>query len=314
MVDEPTPEVSVVVPVYGCKDCLEALSKKLIYVLEQLSEPYEIVYVDDGSPDGAWRVIVNLAHTNASVRGFRLSRNFGQHAAITAGIAQARGSWVVVMDCDLQDPPELIPDLLNKAKQGFDIVYARRISRRQGKMRILAAKLYFAALRYFNRGKIDGDLGSFSVLSRKVANAFLSLQDRNRHYVLVLQWLGFDSAYIGYDPKPRFSGKTAYSLRSLMRHAFDGMFFQTTVLLRWIVYLGFSVSMTGFLLAAFFIYAYFTENVYPGWTSLAVLILVIGGFVITSTGIAGLYIGQIFEQVKGRPLYIIDETVKQSRE
>ncbi len=144
-------------------------------------------------------------------------------------------------------------------------------------------------------------------------DAFLRFQDRDRHYLFILNWLGFRTATIEYEHAERHSGSSSYSFRQLVRHALDGMFFQTTVLLRWIVYVGFWVSLAGFLLAAYYLYMYLAHAVYPGFTSLAVLILLIGGFIIMSTGVAGLYIGKVFDQVKGRPLYVIDQAVVDGR-
>jgi glycosyltransferase involved in cell wall biosynthesis len=307
-----TPEISVVVPVYGCRDCIDALYQRLKQVLDKLSPVHEIVLVDDHSPDGAWTALRALAEQDRSVVALRLSRNFGQHAAITAGLAHCKGSWAVVMDCDLQDPPEEIPRLYEVAKAGHDVVFARRKEKKHSLFRRAAARAFFLAINFFARSNLHGSYGSFSIISRKVIDAFLELQDRDRHYLFILQWLGFDAADIEYQHAERYRGQSSYSLRALARHAFDGVFFQTTILLRWIVYVGFWISLTGVLLAVYFVYQYFVHDIYPGWTSLAVLILLIGGFIIASTGIAGLYVGKIFEQVKGRPLYVIDQAVNRS--
>ena len=301
-------ELSVVIPVYGCVECLRRLHQQLSASLATISAAYEIIFIDDCSPDQAWSVLSDIAGGDTKVRIFRLSRNFGQHAAITAGLANSTGRWVIVMDCDLQDPPEEIERLYRKAQEGYEIVFARRKEKQHSFFRRVAARAYVRVVNFFSAVKIEGDYGSFSILSRKVVDAFLLMRDRDRHYLFILNWLGFHSADIEYEHAARFRGQSSYSLRALIKHAVSGIFFQTTVLLRWIVYLGFWVSMAGVLLAAFFMYQYFVHSVYPGYTSLAVLILVIGGFIISSTGIAGLYIGKIFEQVKGRPLYVIDKS------
>lgn len=307
-------ELSVVVPVYGCRGCLEALHGRLTETLSGLVQRYEIVLVDDCSPDDAWATLTELARIDPAVRAFRLSRNFGQHAAITAGLEQCAGEWVVVMDCDLQDPPEEIPRLLETARTGFDIVFARRKRKKHSLLRRMAARAFFSAINIFNKTNLHGEYGSFSLISRKVVDAFGRIGDRERHYLFILHWLGFRSADIEYEHAERYGGESSYTLRSLIKHAFDGVFFQTTILLRWIVYLGFWVSMAGVVLAAYFVYQYFAHAVYPGWTSLAVLILLIGGFIIFSSGIAGLYVGKIFEQVKGRPLYVIDQVLERKQE
>lgn len=302
-------ELSVVVPVYGCRDGLRELHQRVTDAVRGITDSYEIILVDDCDNLGSWEVCAELAGRDVAVKAYRLSRNFGQHAAITAGLAQSAGRWAVVMDCDLQDPPESIPLLYRKALEGHDVVLARRKEKRQSPFRRVASWLYFKLMNVFGKTRIDGGFGSFSILSRKVIDAFLRFQDRERHYLFILRWVGFRSASIQYEHAPRHSGSSSYDLGRLVSHALDGMFFQTTILLRWIIYLGFWVSCAGFVLAAYFVYMYFAHSVMPGFTSLAVLILVIGGFIIMSTGVTGLYIGKVFEQVKGRPLYVIDKSI-----
>jgi dolichol-phosphate mannosyltransferase len=307
-------ELSIVVPVYRCRNCLAALHDRLTTTLRGLAVAYEMVFIDDASPDDAWSALVDLAARDPAVKAYRFSRNFGQHAAITAGLEQCNGAWAVVMDCDLQEPPEEIPRLYRTAQSGFDVVFARRKQKKHSFFRRLAARAYFWAINFFNKTHLDGEYGTFSIISRKVIDAFRQVRDRDRHYLLVLHWLGFRSTYIEYVHAERLAGESSYTLRSLLKLALDGIFFQTTSLLRWIVYLGFWISVAGVVLAAYFVYLYFAYSVYPGWTSLIVLILLIGGFIIISTGIAGLYIGKIFDQVKGRPLYIIAEASDESTE
>jgi dolichol-phosphate mannosyltransferase len=214
------------------------------------------------------------------------------------------------MDCDLQDPPEEIPRLLAKAKEGYDLVLTKRKNKKLSPFRRFAGILYFKMLSLFNQEHLNGEFGSFSILHRKVVEAFLRVRDRDRHYLFVLRWLGFKSATLEYEHGERYSGESSYSLKALITLAFDGVFFQTTFLLHWIIYLGFLVSICGWISAFYFIYLYFFRSVPPGWTSLAVLTLIIGGFILISTGITGLYIGKIFEQVKNRPLYVFDQSGK----
>ncbi len=309
MTANPGVEISVVVPVYGCRQSLRPLHERTSAVLRSITSSYEIVLVDDCDRQGSWEVVAELAREDRAVKAFRLSRNFGQHAAITAGLAQCTGRWVVVMDCDLQDPPEAIAELYRVALAGNDVVLARRKRKRHSLFRRLAARVYFRLMKVLAEARLDGEFGSFSIISRKVVDAFLHFQDQDRHYLFILNWLGFRTATIEYEHAFRHSGESSYGLGDLIRHAIGGMFFQTTVLLRWIVYVGFWVSCAGFLLAAYYLYMYFAHSVYPGFTSLAVLILLIGGFIIMSTGVAGLYIGKVFDQVKGRPLYVIDKSI-----
>ena len=268
---------------------------------------YELIFVDDRSPDGAWQILRELTVADSHVRALRLSRNFGQQAAITAGIGAGRGSWTLVMDCDLQDPPEFVADLYAKAQEGFDIVLGRRKEKKHSFFRLLAARLYFRFLRLFLGVHISGEYGSFSIIAAKVREAFLRVPDRDRHYLPILLWLGFNRASVDYEHGERHAGTSSYSLRSLVRLAVEGVFFQTASLLRWIVYLGFCVALAGALLAVALVVLAIVVNPPPGWTSLAVLTLLVGGFIIVSTGVTGLYIGKIFQQVKNRPLFLIDE-------
>lgn len=307
-------ELSVVVPVYNCEECLQLLYQRLKRTLIKITTSFEIVFVEDCGQDSSWEVISKIASQDKCVKGLQLSRNFGQHAAITAGLQESAGEWTVVMDCDLQDPPEEIVHLYAKAVQGYDVVYAKRRQKQQSIFRKLAAKSYFAILNIFNKSGITGEYGSFSIASRKVIDAYLEVKDRDRHYLFILFWLGFKSGDIEYEHVMRIAGRSSYSLMALLKHALNGIFFQTTILLRWIVYLGFGVACVGLILVAFFTYNYFIHSPYPGWTSLAVLILLIGGFSIISTGIAGLYIGRIFEQVKDRPLYVVRKKISNGLE
>lgn len=298
--------ISVVVPVYGCVGCLAPLLERLHRALESYPQ-WEVIFIDDRSPDGAWELITQLASRDPRVRGVRLSRNFGQHAAITAGLAESSGSWVVVMDCDLQDPPEEIPRLIATAGEGdYDVVLTQRDQRRQAWHRRVGARLYFRARNVLMGQTMDTEYSTLSVISRKVVDAFLQLGDRDRQYMLIIHWLGFRRTAVSLEHGERHHGQSAYTFAKLIEVALDGMFFQTTRLLRWIVYLGFAVALAGVVLAAVFVGLYFTSSALPGFTSLAVLLLLVGGFIIVSTGISGLYVGKIFEQVKGRPLFVID--------
>jgi polyisoprenyl-phosphate glycosyltransferase len=306
-------ELSVVVPVFKCAECLRHLHEGLDRALAEISGAHEIIFVDDRSPDESWRILRQIADQDESVRLVRLSRNFGQHAAITAGVEAARGRWVVVMDCDLQDPPEDIPRLYARAREGADIVYAHRTGRRGPWFRRTASHLYFQILNASLGTDFDPHYGNFTIISRKVRDAFLRFRDKDRHYLMILRWLGYEHASIDVAHAERYAGESAYTLRTLLKFAMDGLFFQSTTLLRWSTYIGFSASLGGVALAAFFLVNYFFENTYPGWTSLAVLILVLGGLTITTIGVAGLYIGKIFTQVKDRPLYVVDEVVQAAR-
>jgi polyisoprenyl-phosphate glycosyltransferase len=297
--------LSVIVPVYGCADCLVALHARLTASVTQVSDDYEFVFVDDRSLDDGWSVLERLAAQDEHVRAFRLSRNFGQDAAITAGLAEAAGDWAVVMDCDLQEAPEDIPRLWAAAGEGYDIVRTTRRGWRHSAFRRWTSRTY---RRLTMETDVRPDYSNLSLLSRRVIDAFLRLHDRDREYMIALDWLGFDSTTIEIEHHERHAGRSGYTLRRLIRVAIDGMFFRSTMLLRLVVLLGFVVALIGVVVAGFEVADYFIEaqKRVPGYTSLAVLLLVLAGFIIVSVGVVGLYVGRIFEQVKDRPLFLID--------
>jgi len=302
-------ELSVVIPVYGCVESLEPLHRRLHETLGSLTDAYEIVFVDDRSPDGSWSMISSLAATDPAVTALRLSRNFGQHAAITAGLAQSQGRYVVVMDCDLQDPPEQIANLYAKAREGFDVVLTRRPRRRQPVPRRIAGSLYFRLRQALVGGNLENNMPNLSLLSRKVVDAYLTLRDRDRQYLLIVDWLGYRQTVIDIDQDERYSGRSSYRLGTLLKVAIDGIFFQSTAMLRWIVYAGFVIATLGLGLVAYAAVFVVAGRTLPDWTALPILILLLTGFLTVAGGVTGLYVGKIFEQVKGRPLYVVDTRI-----
>jgi dolichol-phosphate mannosyltransferase len=299
-------QLSVVVPVYGCAECLVALHDRLAETLAQMTYRYEIVFVDDRSVDDGWAVMQRLARDDPHLRVFRLSRNFGQDAAITAGLAKARGERAVVMDCDLEEAPEDIPRMWAAAGEGYDIVRTTRRGWRHSAFRRWTSRIY---RRLTLETDVRPDYSNLSLMSRQVIDAFLRLRDRDREYMIALDWLGFDSTTIEIEHHNRHAGESSYSLQRLVRVALDGMFFRSTLLLRLVVLLGFVVAVIGIVAAVWEVVDYFAEpeKSVPGYTSLAVLVLVLAGFIIASVGVVGLYVGRIFEQVKDRPLFVIDD-------
>ena len=307
------PQLSVVVPVYACAGCLHSLHERLTRSVSTITDHYELVFVDDRSLDDGWAILQQLTRSDQHVRAFRLSRNFGQHAAITAGLAQARGRWAVVMDCDLQEAPEDIPRLWAAAGEGYEVVRTVRRGRRHPPLKRWASRLY----RHLTlETDVRPDYSTLSLISRQVIDAFLRLRDRDREYMIALDWLGFDATAVEIDHAPRHQGKSGYTLGRLTRVALDGMFFRSTVLLRMVVLGGFLVALVGIVLATFEVIDYFAQpdKSVPGYTSLAVLLLLLAGFIIVSIGVVGLYVGRIFEQVKGRPLYLIDAQAEGPRD
>jgi dolichol-phosphate mannosyltransferase len=302
----PPVELSVVVPVYACRGSITELVDRARAVLVGLGQPFEIILVDDGSPDAGWDVVAALAHADPRVHAIRLSRNFGQHAAITAGLAASWARWAVVMDCDLQEPPEEIPRLYAKAKEGYDVVRTVRRERRHSRVRRWASRLYRYLLLAQNR---TAEYSTLSIVSRKVVETILRLEDRDREYQLILEWIGFRQTTIEFEHAERWDGRSSYSLRRLMKVAFDGMYFRTTAPLRLVVALGVLVACGGVGLAVYEVLAYFQVGAPAGFTTLAVLLLLLSGFIIISLGVVGLYVGRIFEQVKRRPIFLVDEQI-----
>jgi polyisoprenyl-phosphate glycosyltransferase len=304
--------LSVVVPVYACADCLPTLHARLTESVRRITDRYELVFVDDRSLDEGWTVLGRLARDDEHVRAFRLSRNFGQDAAITAGLSLATGQWAVVMDCDLQEAPEDIPRLWVAAGEGYDVVRTVRRGWRHSWFRRSTSRLY---RRLTLETDVRPDYSNLSLLSRRVVDAFLRLHDRDREFMIALDWLGFDSTQIEIEHHERHAGDSGYTLQRLIRVALDGMFFRSTVLLRLVVLLGFVVALAGVIVAIFEVADYFLEpeKTVPGYTSLAVLILLLAGFIIVSVGVVGLYVGRIFEQVKDRPLFLIDQQADGAR-
>jgi len=302
-------ELSVVVPVYGCGGTLRLLHERLTEVLPGLTGQYEIVFVDDRAGDGSWPILQDLANRDRHVVACRLSRNFGQQIAITAGLEQARGDHIVVMDCDLQDPPEAIPRLLAAARAGADIVFAKRKSTYQSGFRTRLGRLYFRLLSLLSGLDIDPELGAFSIVSRRVADAFLEFRERDRHYLLILYWLGFETATVEYERSVRVAGRSGYTARRLIAMGMAGMFFSTTRLLHWVVYTGLALAGVGAALAVYFIVHWFMRGSVPGWTSLIVVQLLLGGVITLCIGVAALYIGKIFESSRDRPLYCLQDRI-----
>jgi dolichol-phosphate mannosyltransferase len=303
-------EISVVVPVYGCRGCLRPLHDRLVAALTELTGDYELIFVDDRSVDGSWAELLELSRMDPHVKLVRLSRNFGQHPAITAGLAEASAEWVVVTDCDLEDPPEEIPRLWAKAHEGYDFVLSRRLQRRQVLWRRMGARAYRWLANRLAGTDVDPHYTNLSLLSRRVVDAFLRFRDQDRQYLLMLLWLGFRYDVIEVNQDERYAGHSSYTFRQLLRVAADGVFFSTTRLLRWIVYAGFAVGAAGLLLAALAVINWIERDPPTGYTSLAVVILLLGGMIIGCVGVMGLYVGKVFAQVKGRPLYVVDEVIQ----
>ncbi len=306
---EPPVHISVVVPVYGCKTCLGELYRQLAYNLELLAGNFEIILVDDRSPDGSWPYIKQLAQEDPRIKGILFSRNFGQHYAITAGLDCARGDWVVVMDCDLQDRPQEIVKLYNKAQEGFDIVVASRAKRKDSFYKRCCSSLFHKVFDYFTDGKTDASIANFGIYSRSVINNFIKMRERSRAFPLFINWLGFDSTTVTVEHGARYEGESSYNFSRMMALAISIVIAQSNKPLKLSIKFGLLMSFASFLSGLYFIgKKIFLGIPVPGWTSVIVSIFFIGGLLFANLGIIGIYIGNIFDETKGRPLYIVKET------
>jgi glycosyltransferase involved in cell wall biosynthesis len=297
--------VSIVIPVFGSTAVLDELVSRLNAVLDGHTKNGEIILVEDGGPEENWIAIATLARTVESVIGVRLSRNFGQQEAIAAGIAEAAGDVVIVMDCDLQDPPECIPRLLAALDDGADIAIGSRVVESAGVLRNALNHGYYWMLSKLSGYQIDPQQGTFSAVRRSVADAYLSLGDLDRPYRLILDWLGFNVTRVSFERKGRQDGQSTYSLLRLLKFAMSGVVFQSTRLLYVSIVAGVTTSAAAFLLGIYFIGRAFLGNPPDGWASSIVVTLLLGGIVLLAIGMLGIYIGKIFEQTRGRPMYIV---------
>lgn len=303
-------EFSIVSPVYGCKTCLIELHARLKQVLEQIGGSYEIIFVNDNSPDGAWDVISMLAKNNDRVKAINLSRNFGQHYAIAAGLNVCKGNWVIVMDCDLQDMPEEIVKLYNKTKEGYDVVFGRRSERQDNFLKVIGSRLFYKTLGYLTATKQDSAIANFGIYNHKVIHAINSMGDSMRYFPTMVRWVGFKQSSINIDHAERTNGKTSYSFNKLLHLGLDVILAFSDKPLRLTVKLGLTISAFSLLFVIIYLTRYFLNDIsVAGWTSLILSVWMLSGIIIFLIGIVGLYIGKTFENVKQRPRFIIRDTL-----
>lgn len=304
------PLFSVVVPVYGCPQALDALCARLVATLSPISEQFEIILVNDACPQGSWQEIERIAAGEERVVGINFSRNFGQHHAITAGLDYSRGDWVVVMDCDLQDLPEDIPRLYQRALEGFDAVKGQRSDRKDGWLKQLGSRIFHALFYYLTEQRTDKSVANYGIYSRRLVNAALELREQHRSFVLFVSWVGFPQTTVEVQHARREHGKTSYNYTKMVNLAIDSIIAYSNKPLRLCIKLGFLMAFLSFLYAFWVVIAYFFFAVIPeGYTSIIVSIYFLSGLIIGSVGMLGLYISKIFNEVKDRPLYVIEKTI-----
>lgn len=306
------PEISVVVPLYNEELVIDEMQQRLIDVLEGCAKNFEIILVNDGSQDNTLQLAQKLCQKDQRIKLISFSRNFGHQIAITAGMDMCHGQAVVVIDADLQDPPEVIPQMLQKWREGYQVVYGVR-DKRDGEswFKLFTAAAFYRILKRMTSVKIPVDTGDFRLIDRRVLNEFNQMREQSRFVRGMISWVGFKQGEVRYNRNERFAGETKYPFKKMLKFAIDGMLSFSQVPLK--------ISSTFGLVSAgisffFMIYGlvvkyFFPENAIPGWASLFSAVLFLGGVQLICLGVLGEYIGRIYEEIKKRPLYIIDEKI-----
>lgn len=308
MIQKPT--ISIVSPVYKAEKILDKLVSEIQKVMKVIDVDYEIILVDDRSPDNSWEKMKELATKNETVKSIRLSRNFGQHPTIMAGLSKANGEWIVVMDCDLQDQPKEIIKLYNKTKEGYEIVLARRENRQDGAMKKFSSYVFSKIYSYFTETKYDNEIANFGIYNQKAIQAVLNITDYIKFFPLFVDFVGFKSTSITVEHAQRESGKSSYSFSKLIKLAFNTIISFSNKPLKIFVKFGLIISLLSVGVGSFYIYeALSNKTAVLGFTSIIVSIWFLSGIIITTIGVTGIYVGKIFDQTKNRPIYIIDEIV-----
>lgn len=308
-------DISVVIPMYGCRAAVNELHRRLCENLEKVTNSFEIIMVDDCCPQNSWEEIVKICEKDKRVKGIHLSRNFGQIKAITAGLDQSRGDWVVVMDCDLQDRPESIIELYNKAQEGYDVVFARRKGRKDTWLTKRLSKLFYKVYDYFTDGNFDSSICNFSISKRKVIDSYCRMREYNRAFVMFVRWLGFNQTAIELEADKRFEGKSSYNLKKKMKMAFEIITSQSNKPLLFSVKVGFFIALLSLIYIIYLVVRTLAfGDVLIGWTSIMASIYLATGILLCAIGVAGIYIGNIFEEAKNRPIYVISEILNENQE
>jgi dolichol-phosphate mannosyltransferase len=307
-------DLSVVVPVYNEEAGLDALLARTLPVCQaEFGANFEIILVDDGSSDRSWAIIAGHADASPNIVGVKLSRNYGHQLALTAGLKLARGDYVFVLDADLQDPPELLPQMLAKAREGYDVVYGQRIARAgETVFKRATANLFYRLLSAMVDVSIPRDTGDFRLMTRRVVAHFNAMPERFRFVRGMIGWLGFKQIAVHYQRDARFAGETHYPLRKMLRFATDAITSFSTIPLRFASLLGMGFGVAGLLALVWVGVSWLSGGTVHGWTSLAALILILGSMQLLMLGIFGEYLGRMYMESKQRPLYLVDEVYKQA--
>ena len=300
--------ISIVSPVYRAEKILPILVSEINLVMERIGEDYEIILVDDRSPDNSWEVMKVLSSQNPRIKSIRLSRNFGQHSAIFAGLTKTKGDWLVVMDCDMQDQPKEIAKLYKKALEGYDIVLGQRENRKDKFLKKLSSKLFYKVFNYLSGGQFNNEIGNFGIYKKKVIDSILNISDYIKFFPLFINWVGFKSVSIPIEHGEREEGKSSYSISRLLKLAFNVIVSFSDKPLRLFINFGLGISILSFVLGMYYLYLSIRHKITkPGFSSLILSIWFLSGIIISCIGIVGVYLGKTFDQAKNRPTFIIDE-------
>ena len=300
--------ISIVSPVYRAAKILPVLVQEIEAVMRKMGQDFEIILVDDRSPDDSWDVMKELSLVHKNLYIYRLSRNFGQHATIMAGLSKTNGEWVVVMDCDMQDQPKEIEKLYLKAMEGYDIVQASRFSRKDTFSKKISSSIFHLTFNFFAGIAKGKDITNYGIYKRKVIQSVLSINDNIKSFPLFVNWVGYNSVQIPVEHASRIEGASSYNFRKLFSLASNVIISFSDKPLKIFGLVGVFITAMSFIIFIFFFISFLVGAITePGFASLILSIWFVGGITITSISIAGLYISKTFNQVKGRPIYLIDE-------
>lgn len=302
--------LSIVSPVYRAANIVEKLVSEIHLSVRTITDDYEIILVEDGSPDNSWSKIEEICKNDDKVKGIKLSRNFGQHSAIIAGLSNAKGYWIVVMDCDLQDQPKEIIKLFQKANEGYDIVLASRHHRLDGFYKKLSSRIFYKIFNYLAGIEINSSIANFGVYKKKVIDSILNINDSIKFFPLFINWVGYKSISIPIEHAEREVGKSSYNLAKLVSLAFDVIISFSDKPLKIFATFGGIVSFLSVLSGIYYLTKYLIGDITePGYASIIISIWFLSGIIISCIGITGVYLGKTFNQVKNRPVFIIDEII-----